>query len=461
MNFNTLEFLLFLPAVLALHWALPHRLRWALLLASSWLFYFWWEPMAGLLLVAVTAATWLCGLGAAREKPPAVRRACLAMALGACLGCLGVFKYAGFFAGLIHGGPAWRLLLPVGISFYTFQALSYVLDVYRGRTAPEGHFGYYALFISFFPQLVAGPIERSGRLLPQLRRERTLSREQLSAGGWLLLTGYFKKAAIADGLAPLVDAVYAAPGQAAGPEIIAATALFGLQIYCDFSGYSDIARGSAGLLGVELMENFQAPYAARSIREFWRRWHISLTAWFTDYVYIPLGGSRRGLPRRCFNIMAVFLLSGLWHGADWTFVAWGGIHGIYQVCGVLAARRAGGRTPQGRGTGLLRCAATFSLVTFAWLFFRAQSMADAWLLLSRLGTGWGAAQGPLLSMARQLPFVLPALACLHFLHRLPSRPPAPLGPRVLTVSALLLCIALGWWTSLSGGGGNAFIYFQF
>lgn len=461
MNFNTLEFLLFLPAVLALHWALPHRLRWALLLASSWLFYFWWEPMAGLLLVAVTAATWLCGLGAARERPPAVRRACLAMALGACLGCLGVFKYAGFFAGLIPGGPAWRLLLPVGISFYTFQALSYVLDVYRGRTAPEGHFGYYALFISFFPQLVAGPIERSGRLLPQLRRERTLSREQLSAGGWLLLTGYFKKAAIADGLAPLVDAVYAAPGQAAGPEIIAATALFGLQIYCDFSGYSDIARGAAGLLGVELMENFQAPYAARSIREFWRRWHISLTAWFTDYVYIPLGGSRRGLPRRCFNIMAVFLLSGLWHGADWTFVAWGGIHGIYQVCGVLAARRAGGRTPQGRGTGLLRCAATFSLVTFAWLFFRAQSMADAWLLLSRLGTGWGAAQGPLLSMARQLPFVLPALACLHFLHRLPSRPPAPLGPRVLTVSALLLCIALGWWTSLSSGGGNAFIYFQF
>ena len=461
MNFNTLEYLLFLPAVLALHWALPHRLRWALLLASSWLFYFWWEPMAGLLLVAVTAATWLCGLGAAREKPPAVRRACLAMALGACLGCLGVFKYAGFFAGLIHGGPAWRLLLPVGISFYTFQALSYVLDVYRGRTAPEGHFGYYALFISFFPQLVAGPIERSGRLLPQLRRERTLSREQLSAGGWLLLTGYFKKAAIADGLAPLVDAVYAAPGQAGGPEIIAATALFGLQIYCDFSGYSDIARGAAGLLGVELMENFQAPYAARSIREFWRRWHISLTAWFTDYVYIPLGGSRRGLPRRCFNIMAVFLLSGLWHGADWTFVAWGGIHGIYQVCGVLAARRTGGRTPQGLGTGLLRCAATFSLVTFAWLFFRAQSMADAWLLLSRLGTGWGAAQGPLLSMARQLPFVLPALACLHFLHRLPSRPPAPLGPRVLTVSALLLCIALGWWTSLSGGGGNAFIYFQF
>ncbi len=461
MNFNTLEFLLFLPAVLALHWALPHRLRWALLLASSWLFYFWWEPMAGLLLVAVTAATWLCGLGAAREKPPAVRRACLAMALGACLGCLGVFKYAGFFAGLIPGGPTWRLLLPVGISFYTFQALSYVLDVYRGRTAPEGHFGYYALFISFFPQLVAGPIERSGRLLPQLRRERTLSREQLSAGGWLLLTGYFKKAAIADGLAPLVDAVYAAPGQAGGPEIIAATALFGLQIYCDFSGYSDIARGAAGLLGVELMENFQAPYAARSIREFWRRWHISLTAWFTDYVYIPLGGSRRGLPRRCFNIMAVFLLSGLWHGADWTFVAWGGIHGIYQVCGVLAARRTGGRGPQGRGTGLLRCAATFSLVTFAWLFFRAQSMADAWLLLSRLGTGWGAAQWPLLSMARQLPFVLPALACLHFLHRLPSRPPAPLGPRVLTVSALLLCIALGWWTSLSGGGGNAFIYFQF
>ena len=233
MNFNTLEYLLFLPAVLALHWALPHRLRWMLLLAASWLFYFWWEPVAGLLLVAVILVTWLCGLGAAQARSPAARAACLAAALGACLGCLVLFKYAGFFARLAGGSPAWRLLLPAGISFYTFQSLSYVLDVYRGQTAPERHFGYYALFISFFPQLVAGPIERSGRLLPQLRRERSLSRAQLSAGGWLLLAGYFKKVVVADGLAPLVNGVYAAPGTAGGPEVIAATVLFGLQIYCD------------------------------------------------------------------------------------------------------------------------------------------------------------------------------------------------------------------------------------
>ncbi len=457
MNFNTLEFLLFFPAVLALHWALPHRLRWVVLLAASGLFYVWWEPAAGLLLAAVIASTWLCGLGAAQKRSAALRRVSLGAALGACLGCLAVFKYGGFLARLACGNPGWRLLLPAGVSFYAFQSLSYVLDVYRGRIAPERHLGYYALFISFFPQLVAGPIERSDRLLPQLRRERRWSRGQLSAGGWLLLAGYFKKVVIADGLAPLVDGVYAAPGAAGGPEIIAATVLFGLQIYCDFSGYSDIARGAAGLLGVELMENFRAPYAARSIREFWRRWHISLTAWFTDYVYIPLGGSRKGLPRQCLNIMIVFLLSGLWHGADWTFLAWGGIHGVYQVCGVLARRRGGGRALPDR----LRQGTTFALVSFAWLFFRAQSMADAGTLLSRLGTGWTPAGGALPALAGQLAFVLPALACLYVLERLPACPPAGPGQKALAASALLLAIGLGWWSSLAGGGGNAFIYFQF
>lgn len=461
MNFNTLEFLLFFPAVLALHWALPHRFRWAVLLAASLLFYFWWEPVAGLLLAAVILVTWLCGLGAARGKPPAARKACLALALCTCLGCLCVFKYAGFFVSLAGGNLGWKLLLPVGISFYTFQSLSYVLDVYRGRTAPERHLGYYALFISFFPQLVAGPIERPDRLLPQLRRERKLSREEASAGVWRLLAGYFKKVVIADGLAPLVDGVYADPGGALGPEIIAATVLFSLQIYCDFSGYSDIARGAAKLLGVELMENFRAPYAARSIREFWRRWHISLTTWFTDYVYIPLGGSRKGLPRQCAHIMAVFLLSGLWHGADWTFVVWGGIHGAYQICGVLARWWDAPCLPEGRGFDLLRQGRTFALTGFAWLFFRAESMADAWTLLSQLGTGWAAAGGPLLAMAGQLPFVMTALICLYFLERLPTRLPNRPGPKALTVSTLLLAIGLGWWISLSSGGGNAFIYFQF
>lgn len=454
MNFNTLEFVLFLPVVLVLHWLLPRRARWAALLAASLFFYFWWEPAAGLLLLAVIGITWLCGLGAAQDRPPALRRLCLGLALGACLGCLGVFKYAGFFSSLLGRGPGLALLLPAGISFYTFQSLAYVLDVYRGDAAPERHLGYYALFVSFFPQLVAGPIERSDRLLPQLRRERKLTRANLSRGGMLLLTGYFKKVVVADALAPLVDAVYGAPGETAGPEIILATVLFGLQIYCDFSGYSDIARGSAALLGVELMENFRSPYTARSIRDFWRRWHISLTGWFTDYVYIPLGGSRRGLPRQCLNIMIVFLLSGAWHGADWTFVIWGGIHGLYQVCGVLARRWPRLRLPDGKGFDLLRWGRTFALVTFAWLFFRADGLADAWLLLSRLGTGWILPTwGDLLPLR-----VLPGLLCLPLLGRLPERRGAA---RALAVSALVLAIVLGWWAGLSGGGENAFIYFRF
>lgn len=455
MNFNTLEFVLFLAAVLALHWLLPHRARWAALLAASLFFYLWWEPVAGVLLLAVIGITWLCGLGAAPGRPAALRRLCMGLALGACLGCLGVFKYAGFFASLLGRGPGLALLLPAGISFYTFQSLSYVLDVYRGDAAPERHLGYYALFVSFFPQLVAGPIERSDRLLPQLRRERHLTRAGLSRGGMLLLTGYFRKVVVADALAPLVDAVYHTPEAASGPEIVLATVLFGLQIYCDFSGYSDIARGSAALLGVELMENFRSPYTARSIREFWRRWHISLTGWFTDYVYIPLGGSRRGLPQQCLNIMLVFLLSGLWHGADWTFVIWGGIHGLYQVCGVLARRQMRLRLPDSPAFDLLRRGRTFTLVTFAWLFFRADGLADAWLLLSRLGTGWTLpVWGELLPLLR----VLPGLLCLPLLGRLPERRGAPWA---LAVSALVLAVGLGWWAGLSGGGENAFIYFRF
>lgn len=384
MNFNTLEFLLFLPAVLALHWALPHRLRWALLLASSWLFYFWWEPMAGLLLVAVTAATWLCGLGAAREKPPAVRRACLAMALGACLGCLGVFKYAGFFAGLIHGGPAWRLLLPVGISFYTFQALSYVLDVYRGRTAPEGHFGYYALFISFFPQLVAGPIERTRNLLPQIEGEHTFHTEKGIHGAKMIAWGFFKKIAIADTVAIYVDTVYNAAGSFTGFPLLLATVLFTFQIYCDFSGYSDIAVGTAELLDIDLMTNFKSPYFSASIREFWSRWHISLSTWFRDYVYIPLGGNRRGPWRTRWNLLVTFLVSGLWHGASWTYVLWGGIHGLGQIL-EREWMRIFHMDPKKKSW--LRIGVTFLFVMVTWIFFRADTISDAFYVLTHLLEG--------------------------------------------------------------------------
>ena len=460
MSFNTPEFFLFLPVVFALHWALPHRFRWLLLLLASWLFYFWWAPWAGLLLVGTTLVSWLCALGVHRWRGRG-RRACLLAGLAIPLGCLALFKYAGFFASIAGAELTLRILLPVGISFYTFQALSYVLDVYRGTVAPERHFGYYALFVSFFPQLVAGPIERPDHLIPQLRRERRLSRRDLSSGGWLLLSGYFKKLVVADLLAPLVNGVYAAPGAALGPEIIAATALFGIQIYCDFSGYSDIARGAARLLGVELMENFRAPYAAQTVREFWRRWHISLTTWFTDYVYIPLGGNRRGLPRQFLNVMLVFLLSGLWHGADWSFVLWGGIHGLYLVGGALAARYLPPRAPAGRGTAALRRLRTFALVSFAWIFFRAESVADALVLLSRLGTGWTALPGLLAASAGLLLPVGLMLVCLSRLDGLPPRAEGREAAKLLTVFSLLIAVGLGGWVSLASGGTNAFIYFQF
>ncbi len=458
MNFNAPEFLIFFPIVFALHWLLPHRARWLLLLAASWLFYFWWNFGAGFLLVGTTLVSWLCARGISRTGSAAGKRALLILALAVSLGCLGVFKYAGFFASIAGLDLLMNILLPVGISFYTFQTLSYVIDVYRGSVPAENHFGYYALFVSFFPQLVAGPIERPENLLPQLRRERTFSRSNLSAGGWLLLEGYFKKVVIADSLAPFVDRVYGAPEAALGPEIILATVLFGVQIYCDFSGYSAIARGAAKLLGVDLMENFRRPYAAPTVREFWRRWHISLTSWFTDYVYIPLGGSRRGLPRQMLNILIVFLLSGLWHGAGWTFVLWGLIHGLYLAAGAVRERFRKGPAPTGRGMTAWSHIRTFALVTFPWLFFRAESLGDAALLLSRLPAGWsgvGQALTPLLPL-------VPVLLCLLPLERLPERA----GERDWSLSALTVfcaaaAISAAWLAQLAGGGQNAFIYFQF
>lgn len=454
MNFNCLEFLAFLPAVLTLHWLLPHRFRWALLLAASWLFYFWWNAWAGLLLMGITLLSWLCGLALARPRSPWACRGVLALALAGCLGCLSVFKYAGFLASLAGMTLPWRLILPAGISFYAFQTLSYVIDVYRGRVEAERHFGYYALFVSFFPQLVAGPIERSEHLLPQIRAERRFAPADLSAGGWLLLRGYFKKLAVADRLAPFVDGVFAAPGEALGPEVVLAAALFGLQIYCDFSGYSDIARGTARLLGVELTENFKRPYGAPTVREFWRRWHVSLTGWFTDYVYVPLGGKRRGLPRQVLNILIVFALSGLWHGAGWTFLVWGLIHGMYLAAGAVWASGRGTNA----GQGVWPRVRTFLLVSLPWLFFRAASMEDALALLSRLGAGWDCAAA---IVPRLGPLVLP-LACLPLAEGLGEKGCGrDWYASALTVFCAVTAVGIAWLDQLAGGGNNAFIYFQF
>lgn len=456
MNFNAPVFLLFCPLVCLVHWLLPHKLRWVWLLLSSWVFYFYWNPWTGLLLIGITLVSWLCGRGIAKTESRAGRRALLVLACVVSLGCLAIFKYTGFLAELVGLHLALQILLPAGISFYTFQTLSYVIDVYRGTIAPEKHFGYYALFVSFFPQLVAGPIERPEHLLPQLRKERTFSRENLTAGGWLLLEGYCKKILLADGLAPYVDRVFANPALAAGPETILATVLFGLQIYCDFSGYSSIARGTARILGIDLMENFKRPYEARTIREFWRRWHISLTGWFTDYVYIPLGGSRRGTVRQIRNILIVFFLSGLWHGAGWNFVAWGMLHGLYQACSVLWAKaRPAGKEQKQPGIG--SAVRTYLLVSIPWLFFRAPTMGDAVTMLSRLGTGWAALPQTVSSF---LPALLPVL-CLPLIEHMQDRKPREASASALAVFCCVVAVSLAWLAQQAGGGPNAFLYFQF
>ncbi|MBQ9269796.1 MAG: MBOAT family protein [Oscillospiraceae bacterium] len=453
MNFNTLEYLLFLPLICLGYWLLPQKVRWIWLLLGSWLFYFWWDPRAGALLIGTTAVTWFCAGQIGKTQARAGKRLWMLIALGTTLAVLAVFKYAGFLASLIGASLTVRIMLPVGISFYTFQTLSYVLDVYRGTISPEPHFGYYALFISFFPQLVAGPIERTEHLLPQLKQPAARDPVKFRHGFWLLLTGFFKKIVIADSLAPYVDQVFGNPSQAAGVDVVLAVFLFGIQIYCDFSGYTDIARGSAALLGVDLMENFNRPYSAVSIRDFWRRWHISLTRWFTDYVYIPLGGNRSGLRRQILSVMIVFLLSGLWHGAGWNFVAWGAIHGLFLCVGLLwTSRHTTAHTTPGR----LRRVRTCILVNFAWLFFRAGTLRDAIFMFSRLSVpGFGFQMRDLAQIG------LTVLCCVMID---PARDRCSRRTQRTAVLAgfyMLAAIAVVWLRMLSGGDQNAFIYFQF
>lgn len=313
MNFTAPAFVLLFPIVLALHWMLPPSRRWVLLLAASLGFYAVGSPQALPLLAGITLGTYAAALGIAKSKTQTAKKLWLTCAAVLCIGCLCLFKYAGIFRTDVP------LLLPAGISFYTFQTLSYVIDIYRGRLMPERHPGYYALFVSFFPQLVAGPIERSTALLPQLHAQE----RRMDSSGWLwMVRGFAKKLLLADTAAVFVDSVYASPADASGPAVLLATLLFAGQIYWDFSGYSDIAVGAAALLGVRLSRNFDHPYRADSLRDFWRRWHISLTRWFTDYVYIPLGGSRRGTARLAVNAMVVFLLSGL---LAWRRIAFCGV----------------------------------------------------------------------------------------------------------------------------------------
>ncbi len=376
MIFHSLDFVLFFLVVVVVYWRLPHRGQIWLLLASSYFFYGYVHPWFLGLIAASTAVDYWAALR--MQADPARRTLYLALSITANLGMLAYFKYANFFlesfsgvlasVGLPESTLTLSVLLPVGISFFTFQALSYTIDVYRGELPARRSFVDVATFIAFFPQLVAGPIERASTLLPQVEAARRFSAGAARSGLLLIAWGYFKKLVIADNIGVIADKVFGL--EAPGFYVLWAGVLaFGIQIFADFSAYSDIARGVARWFGFELMVNFDHPYLARSPQDFWRRWHISLSTWFRDYIYIPLGGSRRGVPRELANILAVFLLSGLWHGASWTFVLWGGYHGLLLVVQRVAQRAWGGvRAPA--WTVPLQIIATFVLVQIGWLMFR-------------------------------------------------------------------------------------------
>lgn len=400
MLFNSLGFLIFFPIVTLIYFAVPHKYRYLWLLGASYYFYMCWNPRYAMLMAASTLFTWLGGAVISKTNKTVAKKAAVALSFSINLLILFFFKYFWFTVDNINAvlsavgmqtlSPKFDIVLPVGISFYTFQALGYTVDVYRGEVKHEKNILRYALFVSFFPQLVAGPIERSKNLLHQLREHHRFDYDRMVSGILLMLWGFFQKLVIADRAAILVDTVYNQAYSFFGFHFAVATILFAVQIYCDFASYTTIARGAARVMGFELMDNFNVPYFSRSIAEFWRRWHISLSGWFRDYLYIPLGGNRRGTLRKYFNLMVVFLASGLWHGANWSFIFWGALHGTYQIIGAATANLRAltasliGVDREKPYYPALQCAITFALVTFAWIFFRAADISTAIFIIRKI-----------------------------------------------------------------------------
>lgn len=396
MLFNSFEFLLFFPVVCFVYFLLrDNRWRIPFLLLASYYFYMNWKPAYALLILTSTVLTYLCGLLVERyadDKPR--KKVLLVTSLVINFAILFLFKYFNFIgdsitALLAAGGVGWQVpnldvLLPVGISFYTFQAVGYSVDVYRGTIKAERNFMTYALFVSFFPQLVAGPIERAKNLLPQFHEEHGFDHGRVVEGLRMMLWGYFMKCCVADPMASYVDTVYNNVPDHSGVSLIIATVLFTFQIYCDFGGYSLIARGAARVMGFNLMENFHRPYLAMSAKEFWKRWHISLSSWFMDYVYIPLGGNRVRYARHLTNLFITFLVSGIWHGANWTFVLWGVWHGVFIILDNVV-RRLGLMPKQERWwSKVASIVVVFSIAAFGWIFFRANSVQDAFCIIGKI-----------------------------------------------------------------------------
>lgn len=413
MLFNSFDFLVFFPIVVGIYFLIPFTWRWFWLLAASCYFYMAFIPIYILILFITIIIDYAAGIWIEDSRGKRKKAFLIISIVATCL-VLFVFKYFNFFnancaklAEFFHWNypiNTLDIILPIGLSFHVFQSLSYVIEVYRGNQKAERHFGIYALYVMFFPQLVAGPIERPQNLLHQFRIKHHFNYQRVTDGFKLILWGLFKKVVIADRLAIYVDAVYNHPGDYTGMPLILATYFFAFQIYCDFSGYSDIAIGTAQVMGFNLMDNFRRPYFSKTISEFWKRWHISLSTWFKDYLYISLGGNRLGKVKWYRNLFIVFCVSGLWHGANWTYIIWGAIHGFYLVFGLATQnfrQRFVERIRLTHFPGIHKCIeilVTFHLVLFAWIFFRANSLSDVGMILrnmmkidfSRLGINNGA-----------------------------------------------------------------------
>ncbi len=475
MLFPTTDFAIFFAVVFALSWVLnPHRRAWkCFMLAASYAFYAWWDWRLVWLLALVSAVAQLGAIWVEREDDERRRRRRTAVSVVALLAPLAWFKYYGFFALSLANGfdslglsaplPLLQVVLPVGISFYTFMAISYVVDVSRLEITPAPWLDAF-VYLSFFPHLVAGPIVRGDELLPQVRRARDSSSIDVSRAAYLIAGGLFKKIVVSSFLAAqIVDPVFGAPGAHSALETLLAIYGYAIVIYTDFSAYSDIAIGTALLLGFEFPENFDRPYSAISLRDFWQRWHMTLSRWLRDYLYIPLGGSRRGELRTAVNVMITMLLGGLWHGAGWTFVVWGGLHGGGQIVGRARRRwreaHARPAEPTSAGRRAIATVVTFQLVCLGWVFFRADSMSSALAVLGRLVHGWGEAS-PLVT-----PAVVAVIAAMLLLQNAPRTPADALqrsfSRLVPVLQGAAFALVLFSITSLGPQGVSPFIYFRF
>ena len=463
MLFNSIQFLIFFSVVFIAYWSMSRTWQNRFLVLASYWFYGAWNWKLLSLIMLTTAVDFFASLLIARERNPLKRKTFLIFAIAFNLVVLGFFKYYNFFVedvfvfldalGITYQPLVLEIVLPVGISFYTFQSMSYTIDVYRGDVEPTHDPIDYALYVSFFPQLVAGPIERAGHLLPQIRHQRAIRLDQFSDGLALVALGLFKKVVVADHLAMFVDAEFA---NQTGWMLLVALYFFAFQIYCDFSGYSDIARGLARLLGFDIRLNFDRPYLSQSLTEFWRRWHMSLSTWFRDYVYVPLGGQNESRMRTARNLFVVFVLSGLWHGASWTFVIWGALHGgMLVVEKALGLARPGDRAARPFWLKAVRIGVTFHFVVVAWVFFRSDSLPQAIDVLTNLFT---LGSGPLSSYTALLysAVALAGLMVVEFIDfTRPNWRRIPFATEGFVAATFVFILV---WGQMNGG---QFIYFQF